>query len=286
VASVTALRTRPRVLTASDAAALDQLIQWDPVLNCVLDSRLRYAPDLDSRRFGGFVWGIDDADGSLRAAVFHGGNLIPVGDDREALGQIAEQLSRSGRGCSSIVGAQAAVRAVWPALSRAWGPGRTVRESQPLLMTTEPAAVPADPEVREVRPADLRAFLPGAIAMFTEELGISPLGRDSGASYRARVAEVIAARRAFARFDVDGGMEFKAEIGSLGSATAQVQGVWVRPDLRGRGVGTAAMAAVLEHALRRSDSVSLYVNDFNAPARRMYRRLGMRRVNTLSTILF
>lgn len=283
---MTALQTRPRVLTVSDAAAFGELVRRDPVLNCVLDSRLRYAPDLDSRRFGGFIWGIEDGAGSLRAAIFHGGNLIPLGDDREALGAIAEHLARSARGCSSIVGARSAVRALWPTLSRAWGDGRMVRDSQPLLVTTEPAPVRADPEVREVRPTELRAFLPGAIAMFTEELGISPLGRDSGASYRARVAEMIAARRAFARFDDAGRLEFKAEIGSLGSSTAQVQGVWVRPDLRGRGIGTAAMATVIQHGLRRSASVSLYVNDFNVAARSMYHRLGMRQVNTLSTILF
>jgi hypothetical protein len=112
------------------------------------------------------------------------------------------------------------------------------------------------------------------------------MGPDGGTSYRARVAEVIEGGRAFARFDDSGRVEFKAEIGALAPGTAQVQGVWVRPDLRGRGVGTAAMASVVCHALRYAPSVSLYVNDFNTPARRMYQRLGMRQIATLSTVLF
>ncbi|MCW2493476.1 MAG: family N-acetyltransferase, partial [Frankiales bacterium] len=33
-------------------------------------------------------------------------------------------------------------------------------------------------------------------------------------------------------------------------------------------------------------TVSLYVNDFNTPARRMYDRLGMRQAGVLSTVLF
>jgi predicted GNAT family acetyltransferase len=46
------------------------------------------------------------------------------------------------------------------------------------------------------------------------------------------------------------------------------------------------LAAVLARALTLAPTVSLYVNDFNEPARRMYRRLGMRQVATLSTVLF
>ena len=122
--------------------------------------------------------------------------------------------------------------------------------------------------------------------MFTEELAISPIGRDAGRGYRARVTELLNAGRAFARFDAQGQVEFKAEIGVLGPATAQLQGVWVRPDLRGRGIATAALAAVLADALDLAPSVSLYVNDYNTAARRLYDRLGMRQVGTLSTVLF
>jgi predicted GNAT family acetyltransferase len=203
-----------------------------------------------------------------------------------ALEQIAAQLSRTGRGCSSIVGQAEGVAAMWPVLARRWGPARAVRVSQPLLSTNSLPAVEPDPQVRRVRPAELPRFLPAAIAMFTEELGISPIGPDSGRGYRARVSELITAGRAFARFDEHAQVEFKAELGVLGPATAQIQGVWVRPDLRGRGLGTAAMAAVLKLALSVAPAVSLYVNDYNVAARRMYERLGMRQVNTLSTVLF
>ena len=100
------------------------------------------------------------------------------------------------------------------------------------------------------------------------------------------MAELISAGRAFARFDARGQVEFKAEIGVLGSRTAQLQGVWVRPDLRRRGIGTAAMAAVLQLALERAPSASLYVNDYNTAGRRLYDRLGMRQIGTLRTVLF
>jgi predicted GNAT family acetyltransferase len=287
VGQVTALHTRPRVLGRADVPGLQALIQADQILNCVLDARLIAAPDLEARRLGGFLWGMNAAtDGALNAAVFHGGNLIPLGHDLDALHTLADQLAQGRRGCSSIVGSAETVRVMWPVLARRWGEARAIRANQPLLVTAERPAAPLDPSVRKVTLADLPRFLPAAISMFTEELGISPIGPDGGASYRARVADVIASGRAFARFDERGRVEFKAEIGALSSGSAQVQGVWMRPDLRGRGMGTAAMASVLDFALALAPTVSLYVNDFNTVARRMYDRLGMRQVETLTTVLF
>ncbi len=283
---MTAVQARPRVLMAADEQAVRSLVQRNRVLNCVLDARLQHAPGLSPQRLGGYLWGVGEPETGLRAAALHGGNLIPVGEDLEALELIAGQLARTGRGCSSIVGATAAVEAMWPVLARRWGPARAVRARQPLLCTESGPAVEPDGLVRRVRPAELLRFMPAAVAMFTEELGISPIGPDDGRGYRARVAELIGAGRAFARFDARGRVEFKAEIGVLGPATAQLQGVWVRPDLRRRGIGTAAVAAVLRFALELAPSASLYVNDYNIPARRMYDRLGMRQLGTLSTVLF
>ncbi|UQX90038.1 GNAT family N-acetyltransferase [Jatrophihabitans telluris] len=230
---------------------------------------------------------MDDPDtGRLRAAVFHGGNLIPVGNDPAALQSLAEFLSHGARGCSSIVGDADAVAAMWPTLSRGWGTARAIRDSQPLLASSALAPVSSDPRVRTARTSDARSFLPAAVAMFTEELGVSPIGADHGVGYRQRVDDVIASGRAYVRLDAGGRVEFKAEIGALSTTTAQVQGVWVRPELRGHGLGTRAMAAVLRLALHRAPTVSLYVNDFNIPARRMYERLGMVQVGTLRTVLF
>jgi predicted GNAT family acetyltransferase len=281
------LQTQPRVLMARDLASVRELVDQDRVLHCVLDARLCGAPDLDPVRLGGFLWGLADSDdATLRAATFHGGNLIPLGTDLAALEILADQIARTPRGCSSIVGQASAVSVMWPVLARRWGPARAVRQAQPLLTTNRRSEVAGDPAVRLVHRPELRRFLPAAEAMFTEELGVSPIGHDSGAGYRARVTSLINSGRAFARFDERGRVEFKAEIGALTPETAQVQGVWVRPDLRSRGIGTAAMAAVIEHALALAPTVSLYVNDYNTAARRMYERLGMQQTDTLSTVLF
>ena len=160
-----------------------------------------------------------------------------------------------------------------------------MRYAQPLLVAEHAPAVPVDRRVRPVRPDEFDAYLPAAIAMFTEELGVPPTAAGGGLNYRRRVEWLIRSQRAFGIVDGDGRIAFKADLGAVSARTCQVQGVWVRPDLRGRGLGTAALAAVLDHALTLAPSVSLYVNDYNVAARRMYARLGMREVATLATVL-
>ena len=155
-----------------------------------------------------------------------------------------------------------------------------------MLVTDSPAPIRPDRDVRLVRPTEIDLLFPAAVAMYTEEVGVSPLADDGGRSYRRRVAELVRARRAYARI-VDGEVVFKAELAVVTRRTAQVQGVWVAPAWRGRGLAAPAMAAVLNDALIRvAPTVSLYVNDFNTAARRVYQHCGFRPVGTLATVLF
>jgi predicted GNAT family acetyltransferase len=146
--------------------------------------------------------------------------------------------------------------------------------------------LPGDEAVRRVRPDELELILPACIAMFTEEVGVSPVGADGGALYRARVAELISQGRSFARIENDR-VVFKAEVGSATAAACQIQGVWVDPQLRGRGLGTVGTSAVVSHALRDiAPVVSLYVNDYNTAARASYARVGFTHVGDFASILF
>jgi predicted GNAT family acetyltransferase len=175
---------------------------------------------------------------------------------------------------------------MWQALEPSWGPARDVRIRQPLMAIEDDPAVPGDPLVRMVRPQELETLLPACIAMFTEEVGVSPSAGDGGVLYRARVTELIAQGRSFARIE-DGVVVFKAEIGAATTTACQVQGVWVSPGRRGQGLGTAGTAAVVELARRQvAPIVSLYVNDYNQAARRAYARVGFREVGVFASVLF
>lgn len=276
---------RVEIVRADRRAELDRLVAADPVANAVVAARLAMHPVLEPSRFGGVLLGAHDGAGELSGAAFSGGNLIPIGGSTADWVALADHVGRLRRVCTSIIGPAEAVATMWSVLEPSWGPARAIRAVQPLLTTSERSAVRPDRRVRVMQPDDIETYLPAAAAMFTEELGISPFAGQSGSGYRHRVEALLAAGRAFGIVDRHG-MVFKADLGAVTRDTCQVQGVWVRPDMRGRGIGTAALAAVFDHALRRAPTVSLYVNDFNLAARRMYAKLGMRRVGTLKTVLF
>jgi predicted GNAT family acetyltransferase len=122
--------------------------------------------------------------------------------------------------------------------------------------------------------ADEDRVLRLSAAMYAEEMGENPLARDPD-GYRRRV-RMLTARGWTYVYDVDGELWFKMDIGCASDRTAQIQGVYVPPELRGRGVGTLAMAACCALAFERHPSLSLYVNDFNAPAIALYERIGFR----------
>ncbi len=281
--------TAVRVETLSGAvpAELMAFVDADPMVNAVVSERLRVAGSLEPRRLGGTLLAVRDASGAIAGAALSGGILMPLGGGSEQWRALGRHLATRRRPCSSVIGRVAAVEALWAELAGSWDEPRAIRAAQPLLVLDSAADLPAgDSRVRAVRPDELDRYLPAAAAMFTEELGISPYRQTGVADYRRRVESVIATGHAFAVFDEAGDVVFKADLGVVSRHTCQVQGVWVRPDQRGRGIGSAALVPVLRHALSLAPTASLYVNDFNRPARRTYARLGMREVATLSTILF
>lgn len=272
-----------RQLTSSDLGAAERLLRADPIMNCFIDARVRWA-GLDPWRLGGDMWGYFDAD-SLTSLVYVGANLVPVATTPASRAAIADRLRAMPRRCSSFVGPAAEVLDLWRLLEPVWGPAREVRDDQPLMVMDADSTLDEDPLVRPARPSDLDVLVPACIAMFTEEVGVSPVRGGAGHGYRARIAELVDAGRAFVRI-VDGRVEFKAEVGAASPQACQVQGVWVAPHLRGRGLSGPAMASVVRQARESiSPVVSLYVNSYNHAAVKLYRSVGFRPYGHFATVL-
>ncbi|WP_338673255.1 GNAT family N-acetyltransferase [Streptomyces sp. SCSIO 30461] len=275
-----------RVLDPDDLGAALAVLESEPVHNAFVTSRVQIA-GLDPWRLGGEMWGWYE-DGRLRSLCYSGANLVPICATPEAVRAFADRARRAGRRCSSIVGPAEATAELWRLLEPSWGPAREVRSHQPLMVTEAmPDDVAPDPYVRRIRKDEMEVIMPACVAMFTEEVGVSPLAGDGGLLYQARVAELVGTGRSFARIDGEGKVVFKAEIGAATPQACQIQGVWVAPEYRGRGLSETGMAAVLRFALQDvAPIVSLYVNDFNTAARAAYRRVGFREVGAFMSVLF
>jgi predicted GNAT family acetyltransferase len=278
------LTAAARLLGDAERQSVERLLDQDPYGGAQVAERIAMA---------GLAWWRQDARvfgyGSrrhLESLCWLGANLIPVHATPAAIAAFADMMMGEPRGCSSIVGSSDAVLDLWSRLGPYWGPARDVRPTQPLLAMRTLSPVPADPEVRLVRPDEVDRLFTASVAMYTEEVGVSPIVDGGERSYRERVSDLVRARRAYARF-IDGRVVFKAELAVVTRHTAQVQGVWTAPEWRGRGIASRGMAAVIRDTLKRvAPSVSLYVNDYNGSARRVYHRCGFQQVGTFATVLF
>jgi predicted GNAT family acetyltransferase len=269
-----------RVTVVRDAAMVGQVLNEDPVGTCMVASRVA-DHGVDPTAIGGELWTRRRPSESL---CYAGPNLIPLRGDIGDLNAFADKAMGTARRCSSLVGRAELVMPMWQRLEHAWGPARDVREHQPLMALDSPPQCAIDPAVRPVRMDELDAYLVAAIDMFIGEVGVDPRLGDGGRGYRRRVAGLIAAGRAWARFE-RGEVVFKAEVGSQSPAVGQIQGVWVHPDSRGRGLGAAGTATLAAAVVRSGRTASLYVNSFNTVARATYARIGFREVGTFATVL-
>jgi hypothetical protein len=269
-----------RVTVVRDAVAVDRVLADDPVAACMVAARVA-DHGLDPASIGGELWTRRRPDESL---CYAGANLIPLRGGPADLRAFADQALSGPRRCSSLVGPAELVLPMWERLERGWGPARDVRARQPLLALRSAPRSGTDPAVRRVRVDELDAYLVAAVDMFIGEVGIDPRVGDGGRGYRRRVANLIAAGRAFARFE-QGRVVFKAEIGSQSPVVGQIQGVWVHPEWRGHGLGTAGTASVASAVLGTGRVASLYVNSYNTVARAAYASVGFREVGTFATVL-
>ena len=226
-------------------------------------------------------------EGELTSLCWASANVVPVATTEESRGAFADRVRRWRGRCASVFGPRAEVEDLWRHLEPSWGPARAVREHQPLLVADDLPSrrgVPLDRRVRPARPAEVDLVLPAAEHMFTAEIGYPPY-RGSDRGYRSSLVSLAA--RGHTYVVIEGGeVVFKTDIGSLALGCAQLQGVWVAPRLRGRGLAVPMLASVVEQVMVGSAPlVTLYVNDYNTAARATYEHIGFREVGDFSTVL-
>jgi ribosomal protein S18 acetylase RimI-like enzyme len=266
-----------RQLGRADQAAVVDWTDRHPVRDVFVASRV-----LHDNALGALgpspLWGALDQRGELQGLLHVGPNLVPAVDDAGA----CDALAAAAGGLYLVrilVGERAAVERLWSLVRGSYPEPREVRARQ-FVYAMDPGQLAVGPHpgrgvARLAVPADEDAVLRLSAAMYHEEMGEDPLARDPD-GYRRRI-RVLTARGWTYVYEVDGELQFKMDVGCASGRSAQIQGVYVPPALRGRGVGTRAMGACCALAFERHPNLSLYVNDFNAPAVALYERLGFRR---------
>lgn len=277
-------KNQVRPLVRTDIQAVLNLALQDEISNCFLINRLQEIEQYTWSLQNEFL--IYEENGIIESALYVGANIIPLNTFEKSQIAFAQVVLDQPKRISSIVGNKDEVLSFWQILKPFMPNPREVRSAQPLLVIDQSPLIAPDQFVQPVLSRDLDLLIPACVSMFTEEVGVSPVGEISEKSYRNRIAEVINQRKMFARIE-NNQVLFKAEIGVSTSKVCQVQGVWVPPHLRGRNLGKSGMASVVNFARQNfAPKVSLYVNDFNHRAQAVYKSVGFQEHSTFATILF
>jgi len=280
------------------------LCALDPVASVVPAMHLETA--VRSGHLSAGLWAVRRRAGlgrELSGVVWNGANftaILPATDvglaDAQRADVAAGAVSRLARP-AAMVGPAEVTLDLWGRVEPWWGPARELRPRQvSMAIADAPTHVgPAAADglgleaVRRATLDDYDDLLPACVHMFIGEVGYDPM-RHGRVAYEDRLRQLVRSGRAFLQYGIVEGRRavvFKSEVGALGGGVAQLQGVWVHPALRGRGLARAGLGAVIEGTRATiAPTVSLYVNDFNAPAIAAYEAVGFARVGMFATVMF
>jgi len=223
-------------------------------------------------------------DGDTVRGVAYFARQIVLACEPEFAAPFARE-ARKHLGERMLVGPRATVDAYWE-LVRAWHAApRLVRERQFVMTLDRPRLQPYERlvTVRHARPDEWTAVADNSAAMIDGELDFDP--RSRSAAFSSNVRRMIDENLWWVGESL-GRLCFFCNVGPWCEKTAQLQGIWTPLEFRGRGIASSALAAICDRLLDDVPELSLYVNDFNANAIALYRRVGFETSSEFQTLLF
>lgn len=221
----------------------------------------------------GAFYGCRDEEGALEAVALVGhATLIEARTERSvaAVAEFAQGFAR----LNLLLGEQERIEQFWQYYAPGGrAPRRFAREM--LFEKSWPAEVCAPVEsLRRANMGDLDLVVAAHAQMAFDESGIDPLEVDPR-GFRQRCARRVESGRVWVVVE-SGRLVFKADVVSETPEVVYLEGVYVAPEERGRGLGRRCLAQLCEDLLSRCGSVALLVDERNERAAQFYRRAGFK----------
>jgi predicted GNAT family acetyltransferase len=137
-------------------------------------------------------------------------------------------------------------------------------------------------ELRLATPDELEAIATAHAEVGEIECGVNPMTRDRE-GFLKRVMRRIEQGRVFVVFEGDK-LVFKADVVAETGSVAYLEGVYVAPEHRGKGVAAKCLSRVCLSLLERVQNVCLLSNVEFTAAHRSFAKAGMRNTDACTTL--
>lgn len=238
---------------------------------------------LQSELNRGKFYGYRNSKGELEGIALIGHSTLVEARSDEALKAFAHKARTSETPIHLIMSHGTAAATFWNHYSDGLTQPRLTCVER-LFEVSFPFMVPSSTD-SELRLATLDELIPVAEAQAEVafmECGVDPMVKDRE-GFLKRVARRIEQGRVFVKFDGDK-MVFKADIIAETEQTIYLEGVYVAPEFRGRGIGSACLANLTIRLLDRVENVCMLSNvDFTA-AHKSYYKAGYKATGDCTTL--
>ncbi|HVG28979.1 MAG TPA: GNAT family N-acetyltransferase [Pyrinomonadaceae bacterium] len=256
---------------ADERDALDFLAER-PLHTVIMASFIR-DNGVESPLNRGTFYACRDERGRLEGVALIGHATLVEARTERALAAFA----RLAQGCSDthmIMGEQELIANFWRGYSEAGQEFRLACREM-LFELRSPVAVGDQVEgLRLATHDDLELIIPVQAELAREESGVDPREVDPK-GFRRRTARRVGQGRTWVLVR-DGRLVFKAELQSETPEVVYLEGVYVDPSERHRGLGSRCLSQLSLALLGRATSICLLVNERNREAHDLYRRVGFR----------
>jgi RimJ/RimL family protein N-acetyltransferase len=226
---------------------------------------------------------LDDRD-TIRGIAYFARQIAIAAQDPAAIEAFA-RIGLAHHGEKMIVGPRTETAAYWSLVRHKHERPRVIRDRQFVMMIDRSLMLPYDRNVvaRRARIDEWPAVADNSASMIAAELEYDPMR--SSPEFTSNVRAMID-RGLWWVGESLGRLCFFCNVGPWSPMTAQLQGIWTPPEMRGKGLATASLGAICGRLLELTPTLSLYVNDFNEKAIALYERVGFKTVSEFQTILF
>lgn len=226
---------------------------------------------LESPHNRGTFYGCRDEEGRLTGVALVGHAIVFETESDAALAAFA-RLAQDHPLAHMVAGTPDEVESFWAFYTDSEREARRVCREVLLARPTPADAAGADDDLRPAAPEDLADVMRVQAQMAFDESGVSPLETDPE-GFRRRCARRIEMGRVWV-VRREGRLVFKADVMADTPEVNYLEGVYVSPEERGRGLGASCVAQLARRLAPRTGALCVFVNEENRAAQRLFRRAG------------